>query len=89
MALCVSIVCFFFADLSVECVGKSQVQWSESESRGRETETVLHHASENYYNERVVLRGSGNLLILLTGNLTKNSIRARIVQLCMQIDIPS
>lgn len=47
----------FCAGLNVECVGKSQVHWSETEAVGRETETVHYQASENYFYHKVLLFG--------------------------------
>ncbi|KAK4019586.1 arrestin domain-containing protein 3 [Daphnia magna] len=44
-----------FKGLTVECVGKSQVQWSETETSGRETETVHYQASENYFYHKILL----------------------------------
>ena len=46
------------AAISVECVGKCEVQWSESESVGRDTRTVYYQASENYFQQSILLFGS-------------------------------
>lgn len=48
---------FICSGLTVECVGKSQVHWSETEAVGRETETVHYQASENYFHHKVLLFG--------------------------------
>ncbi|XP_046650076.1 arrestin domain-containing protein 3-like [Daphnia pulicaria] len=44
-----------FKGLTVECIGKSQVHWSETETSGRETETVHYQASENYFYHKIQL----------------------------------
>lgn len=40
--------------------GKSQVHWSETETSGRETETVHYQASENYFYHKIQLFAGNN-----------------------------
>lgn len=57
----------FAIGVTVECVGKCEVNWTEETRREvngqTETETIVHYDSENYFYHRIVLQGNGNAFI--------------------------
>jgi len=46
---------FILSGLTVECIGMSKVQWTETETVGRDTETTVFSASETYYNQKTLI----------------------------------
>ena len=44
--------------LRVECVGKSRVYWSESRTKGRETDVYHYQACEHYIHHKTTLCGN-------------------------------
>lgn len=53
-------VLYILSGLTVECIGKGQVQWSETETVGRDTETTYYQASENYYYHKATVFTESN-----------------------------